>query len=656
MNRAYSVLEIKAVSEDAREIEGIATTPSTDRMGDIVEPLGAKFAAELPLLWQHDHHSPVGHVRFGKPTAKGIPFKATISRVEEEGELKARLDLAWQSVKAKLVRAVSIGFRAMEYALMEGGGVRFTETEILELSLVTVPANADCTITTIRSIDSAFRAASGRPEDDDVDRTPPGASGPTKTARPVVSLKPKAPKEGTMNIAEQIKAFEKARETKSARMTEIQKAAADEGRTKNEAEREEFDTLRGEIKSIDAELSDLRDLEASDAATAKPLGAVKDEKSGSAARAPGRVEVKTSNLPKGTAFTRFAIALGRANGNRMEALEIAKNWKDTPEVEAVLRAAVAAGTTTDPDWAAPLVDYQNMVSEFAELLRPATIIGRIEGLRRVPFNIKIPRQLTGSTVNWVGQGKAKPVGALSFDQVTLGMTKAAGIVVITDELLRASNPAAEALVRQDLIDQMAQFLDKDFVDPAKAAVADVSPASITNGVTPVEASGTDADALRSDIQKLYAKFVAANLSIAGAVWLMPETSALAISGLRNPLGQKEFPEITAQGGVLEGLQVVASQNIPANPGSGDPLTGAGSRIILAKASEILLADDGQTLLDVSREASLQMDSAPADGPQELVSLWQNNLVGIRAERFINWAKRRPGAVQYIDSANYGTAG
>jgi hypothetical protein len=28
------------------------------------------------------------------------------------------------------------------------------------------------------------------------------------------------------------------------------------------------------------------------------------------------------------------------------------------------------------------------------------------------------------------------------------------------------------------------------------------------------------------------------------------------------------------------------------------------------------------------------------------------MVGIRAERFINWTKRRPGAVQYIDSAAY----
>jgi HK97 family phage major capsid protein/HK97 family phage prohead protease len=661
MNRAYSVLEIKAVSEDVREITGIATTPSTDRVGDVLESMGAEYAAEIPALWQHNHHEPVGHVHLGKATPKGIPFTIKMASTDEPGALKDRLDEAWQSVKLRLVKAVSIGFRALEYARMEGGGIRFLKFEILELSLVTVPANADCTITSIKSIDTDLRAASGQSQTDEIDLsgasevpTPPGASGSSKTALPVVSHL-KAPKEGKMNIREQITQFEATRSAKAARMTEIMSKAAGDGVTLDAAETEEYDGLADELKSIDAHLVRLNDLEKANVAAAKAVEGVTDTKSGSQVRS-GVAVVKGSNVPKGTAFTRYAIALGRANGNRMEALEIAKGWKDsTPEVEAVLRAAVAAGTTTDPAWALPLVEYQNMVSEFAELLRPATIIGRIEGLRKVPFNIKIPRQLTGSTVNWVGQGKAKPVGALSFDQITLGMTKAAGIVVITDELLRASNPAAEALVRQDLIDQMAAFLDKDFVDPAKAAVADVSPASITHGVTPVAASGTDADALRADLQKLYAKFVAANMSINGAVWLMQETSALAISGLRNPLGQKEFPEINAQGGIFEGLPVVASQNIPANAGSGSPLTGAGSRIILAKASEILLADDGQTLLDVSREASLQMDSAPADGAQELVSLWQNNLVGIRAERFINWGKRRPGAVQYIDSANYGAA-
>ncbi|MND36249.1 Phage capsid family protein [compost metagenome] len=127
----------------------------------------------------------------------------------------------------------------------------------------------------------------------------------------------------------------------------------------------------------------------------------------------------------------------------------------------------------------------------------------------------------------------------------------------------------------------------------------------------------------------------------------------------NPLGQPEFPGLSingTSGGTWFGLPVVLSENIPANAGTGDPLVGAGSRIILAKATEILLADDGQVLLDASREASLEMESAPTNpvtASTVMVSLWQHNMVGIRAERFINWAKRRNGVVQFIDGANYG---
>lgn len=155
--RAYSLLEVKAFDEDAREITGIATTPEPDRMGDIVDPLGAKFAAELPLLWQHRHDAPVGTVRFGKPTAKGIPFRASVAKIENPGPLKDLVDMAWDAVKAKLVRGVSIGFRALEYAFMESGGIRFSETEIYELSLVTIPANASATIQTIKAMDTAGR-------------------------------------------------------------------------------------------------------------------------------------------------------------------------------------------------------------------------------------------------------------------------------------------------------------------------------------------------------------------------------------------------------------------------------------------------------------------------------------------------------------------
>jgi HK97 family phage major capsid protein len=462
-----------------------------------------------------------------------------------------------------------------------------------------------------------------------------------------------------MNYAEQVCAFEARRKTLIDANSAIMEKAAEEGATLDAAQKETFDGNEADVKEIDEHIGRLKTMETVALAKAVPV-AGGNAADASASRGGTRIEVKGTNLPKGTAFTRYAMALARSKGNLMQAAEIAKQWDDTPQVETVLKAAVAAGTTTDSDWAKPLVEYQNMAGEFAELLRPATIIGRIPGLRRVPFNIKIPRQTGGSSVGWVGEGKPKPVSALAFDQITLGMAKTAGIVVITDELARSSSPAAEGVVRDDLVAQTAQFLDSQFVDPAKAAVADVSPASITNGVTPVVASGTDADAVRADVMELMGKFITANLSLAGAVWIMTEMQALGLALMLNPLGQPEFPGIQINGnsgGTFFGLPVVLSENIPANAGAGDPVVGAGARIILAKASEILLADDGQTMLDVSSEASLQMDSAPSDpvtASTVLVSLWQHNMIGIRAERYINWAKRRAGAVQYIDSAAYGT--
>lgn len=171
MNRAYSVLEIKSVNDGERVIRGVATTPTPDRMGDIVDPLGVTFKNPLALLWQHRSDQPVGTVKFDKPTKAGITFEATIADISEPGTLKDRLDEAWQSVKTGLVRAVSIGFRALEYSFMDEGGIRFIASEVLELSLVTIPANADATINEIRSIDTAQLASTGKELAVEVDLT-----------------------------------------------------------------------------------------------------------------------------------------------------------------------------------------------------------------------------------------------------------------------------------------------------------------------------------------------------------------------------------------------------------------------------------------------------------------------------------------------------
>lgn len=442
-----------------------------------------------------------------------------------------------------------------------------------------------------------------------------------------------------MKFAEQIKSFKEALEQKSARQVELMEAA--EGRTLDATESEEFDTITDEIKATETHLKRLEAMEKSTIANAKPV----DDVSGMRERTSSITVKSTPNLPKGTAFTRFVIAQCRAKGNLVQAAEIAKQWKDTPQVEEVLKAAVAAGTTTDATWAAPLVPYQQMSDELIELLRPATLVGRMTGLRTVPFNVRIPGQTQGSTVAWVGETAPKPVSALAFEDITLRFNKLAGIVVISDELARLSTPSAEAIIRQDLVAQIAQFTDDSFINPAYAAITDVRPASVTNDAPSIPASGTDADALRADVRALYATFIAANLSTAGAAWVMTSTQAMAIGMIQNPLGQTEFPGIGADGGTLLGLPVLTSEVVPSDSN--------GSIIVLVKQSEILLADEGGVTVDVSREASLQMNSTPAAGAQQLTSLWQNNLLGIRAERMITWRKRRPQAVAYISGANYG---
>lgn len=182
-NRAYSILSIKEMDEKKRIVRGIATTPEVDRVGDIVDPLGVKFTNPLAFLWQHRHDQPIGTVKFDKPTKDGITFEAEIAQTDEPGTLKDRLDEAWQSIKMGLVRAVSIGFRPIEYSFMENGGVRYSETEVFELSAVTIPANSGALISAVKSIDAAARKKAGVPDPEIPQAPEPAASG--KSARVV---------------------------------------------------------------------------------------------------------------------------------------------------------------------------------------------------------------------------------------------------------------------------------------------------------------------------------------------------------------------------------------------------------------------------------------------------------------------------------------
>lgn len=196
MDRAYSLLTERSFSENDKfvVVEGIASTPTPDRVDDVVDPMGAEFALPMKLLLQHDHDKPVGNMTFARPTPKGIPFRAEIPRVTEPGKVKDRVDEAIHSLKYNLISAVSIGFRPLEIEHLKSGGIKFTRWLWYELSLVTIPANAEAVITAVKSLDRAYlQSAPGhRQVGSGVKLVVPGVSGQSPaTSRGAVKLIPR---------------------------------------------------------------------------------------------------------------------------------------------------------------------------------------------------------------------------------------------------------------------------------------------------------------------------------------------------------------------------------------------------------------------------------------------------------------------------------
>jgi HK97 family phage prohead protease len=694
-HRAYSFLRLKGSSDEKRIITGIATSPQVDRDGDTIDPRGIVVRGPISLLWMHDRSLPVGSVKFGRATAEGLPFEATLPEVDGPPALKARIDEAWVSIKNKLVGGVSIGFRALKRPMLdpETGGYQFSEIEIDELSLVTVPSNTDATIQTIKSASQAQMAALGQTK---------GKGGAEKKAG--VSAKHRNSTKETkamskVKISERKKTLTEDRAAKVERMNALMTKTAEEGVTLSVEDNTEFENITKEVTAIDRNLAQIDALEkaqivgakavhaedgqdgedASDArSTDEDAGDEGDEDEGAedpvfAKAAPSaQVRVRSHAAPrsqiiqvrdrsqqaKGLAFAQVVKCLGMAKGNLMHAFELSKlHYKSDRRIQNILKAAVAAGTTTNSTWAAPLVGEESRVfADFVEFLRPTTILGKfgangIPSLRKVPFRTRLLGQTSGGNGYWVGEGKAKPLTKFDFASNSLDPLKVANIAVITQELMRDSSPSADVLVRDSLAAALRERLDLDFIDPDKSASAGVSPASILNGVTPIASSGNDADAIRCDIQAIMRKFIDARNPPTNGVWLMPSTVGLAASLLTNDLGQKEFPEINMNGGTLGGLPVITSEYVPTDT--------SGSVVALVNASDIYEADDGEIKVDMSTEASLQMldnptnDGTGATAPTSLVSLWQDNLVGFRAERTINWSKRRASAAQYLSGVNWG---
>lgn len=122
-------------------VEFVMSDSSVDRMGDVILPTAWKldsFKKNPIALYQHDPDDPIGvweNVRVEGNKLLGV---LKLAAQDTSDDINAIREMLRQGI----LRAVSVGFRALNYKNDDKiSGVVFTDVELMECSLVSIPAN-----------------------------------------------------------------------------------------------------------------------------------------------------------------------------------------------------------------------------------------------------------------------------------------------------------------------------------------------------------------------------------------------------------------------------------------------------------------------------------------------------------------------------------
>jgi HK97 family phage prohead protease len=122
-------------------LQYVMSDGSVDRMGDVIDPDGWQldnFHKNPVALFGHNSNFPIGRWR-----DVGVRDGRLTGHLELMEPVSERLREIHAAVKGGVLRAVSVGFHSHNFEPLEGsknGGLHFREQELVECSLVSVPA------------------------------------------------------------------------------------------------------------------------------------------------------------------------------------------------------------------------------------------------------------------------------------------------------------------------------------------------------------------------------------------------------------------------------------------------------------------------------------------------------------------------------------
>lgn len=142
--------------EAKRQIRVTAASGKADRVGDIVQVAGIRlenYKKNPIVLYGHDH--------FGLPIARAVEMGVVGGKLEmvfefADAETYAFADTVYRLVKKGFLKGVSIGARVLEAEYLRDDderviGRQYNELELLEVSVVAIPADSKALITAVKS-------------------------------------------------------------------------------------------------------------------------------------------------------------------------------------------------------------------------------------------------------------------------------------------------------------------------------------------------------------------------------------------------------------------------------------------------------------------------------------------------------------------------
>lgn len=339
-----------------------------------------------------------------------------------------------------------------------------------------------------------------------------------------------------------------------------------------------------------------------------------------------------SNAPKGQALSRALILRAVAKNMVYESmLDVAQARWGAYQGEQVAKAAIA------PVMQSEVGDYAAV--EFFNLVMERSLLGRLAGLRRVPFNRRMLKITAGSNGYWVAEGKPVPLSKPSLDGSTIKPLKVCAIIVNTEEAIMIGGAIAENGFQRDMERAVVDTADIALLDAGNAGVEDERPASITYGAPSSAATG-DASA---DISALFDLF---DGDIGASYFVTDATTAARMALHRNTAGDLVFPDVGARGGSILGIPLLISRASPREAGTG--------QLTLIDPTGIAYGAEDLTF-ESAAHATLVMSDTPEDEEDEPVQfgLWQHNLIGYKSILTANWEVQRAGSVAFLSDVAWG---